>query len=114
MAVRLYARKNSALLADCSSPMHPFEKSVMIFVHKFTAGTDYTAGGALTLEVDGAQNVLYADFKDVLSDEGLGSAVSALTYTEDGLGAGRQGKSLVTANTNASSAYVMFYAIVGV
>lgn len=107
--IREQVRISSALLADFSNAISPFQKNVFIFAHRYVAGTDYTATDAVTIELDGAQEVLFAEVKEQTT------TTSDIAITTAALSAaGRQGYSIVTAATNASSAALHLFAIIRV
>ena len=57
--------KANELLADIRNSGAPyFEKDVFIFAHRYTVTTDYTAGYGLTINVNGAQEILFASVKE--------------------------------------------------
>jgi hypothetical protein len=91
------------LLADIRNAGTPFyEKNIMIFSHRYVAGTDYTVGNNLTITVDGAQEILFADIKEVLA------------ATNSALGFSETNKVLTTAATNGSSLAIQVNLIVKV
>lgn len=110
--VREQVRISTALLADFSNAIAPFQKNVFIFAHQYTvANGDYVAGYQLQIDLDGAQEILVSDTKETITTTTIAIAhtVGAITA-----GAGRQGASILTAATNASSTSVRFFAIVRV
>jgi len=107
--IREQVRISSALLADFSNAISPFQKNVFIFAHRYVAGTDYTATNDIVIELDGAQEVLYCSTMEMITTTtDIAHTVAALS------GTGRQGKSITTAATNASSVSVHLFAIVRV
>jgi len=51
------------LFADLRNAIHPFTKDVIILAHRYIVGTDFTSGNNLRLDIDGAQQILFAAAK---------------------------------------------------
>lgn len=97
------------LLADVRNAGTPFfEKGVMIFAHRYVAGTDYAAGDSLAIEFKGANSILFFEAKEILA-----ASNTNLNAVESDLTSG-VGKKMTTAATNASSLAVEMFAIIGV
>lgn len=102
--------KSVALLADVRNAGIPYiSKNVFIYAHRFVVTTDYTATDALTIQFDGALEILFCQCKEILaaSDTNLNAtrADSAIVTV---------GKQIVTDATNAASLAVEVFAIVRV
>jgi hypothetical protein len=94
------------LLADVRNAGNAFfEKKVFIFAHRYTVTTDYTAGYGLTINIDGAQSILYANVKEVLA-----ATNTNLNAVESDYATG-VGKTLTTAVSNASSLAIEVFII---
>ena len=107
---RLQVKVADELLADGSNAGKVFlNKNVFIFCHRYVVTTDYPAGNQLTVEFDGAQEVLYHNCKEILtaSDTNLNTTAPADI-------SGRTGKYVTTDATNGSSLAVEVFAIVRV
>ena len=107
---RLQVRLSSEMLADGSNGGKLFlTKDVMIFAHRYTvAGGDYTATDVITIEFDGAQEILYMSLQEETT------AIAALAYNDPDAISGRQGLTTVAAATDAASIAVQLFAIVRV
>ena len=98
--------KANELLADIRNSGAPyFEKDVFIFAHRYTVTTDYTAGYGLTINVNGAQEILFASVKEVLA-----ATNTDLNAVESDYATG-VGKTLTTATSNASSLAIEVFII---
>jgi hypothetical protein len=104
---KTYTIGNSeALLADIKNAGTPyFEKNVFIFVHRYTVTTDYTAGNNLIINIPGAQEILYANVKEVLA-----ATNTNLNAVESDYATG-VGKTLTTAASNGSSLAVEVFIV---
>lgn len=90
--------KSDEMLADVRNAGEPFfEKPVFIFAHRYTVATDYTAGNGLTINVDGAKKILYANVKEVLA-----ATNTNLNAVESDYATG-VGKTITTAVSDANS-----------
>lgn len=69
------------MLADIRNPFMPFTKGVFIHSHRYVVGTDFTSGDTLKLEIDGAQQILFAVAKTP-SNTFLALTEAALSGTE--------------------------------
>ena len=101
--------KSTALLADVRNAGTPyFEKDVFIYCHRYVVTTDYTATDVLTIQFDGALEILFCQCKEILTatDTNLNATRADIS--------GRVGKQIVTAATNGSSLAVEIFAIVRV
>jgi len=105
---RLQVEQANEMLVDCRNAIFPFTKDVFIFAHRYNVTTDYPAGDNLVIEIDGAQEILYSNLKEVLA------ATNTNLNAVEGDISTRLGKNLTTAVTNASSLAVEFFAIVRV
>lgn len=100
---------SSELLADVRNAGKAFfEKNVMIFCHRYTVTTDYTATDNLVINIDGAQEILYCNCKEILA-----ATNTNLNAVESNYSSG-VGKTITTAATNGSSLAVEVFAIVRV
>jgi hypothetical protein len=98
--------KSSELLADVRNAGNAFfEKKVFIFAHRYTVTKDYTAGYGLTINIDGAQKILFASVKEVLA-----ATNTDLNAVESDYATG-VGKTLTTATSNGSSLAVEVFII---
>ena len=84
---RYYTEGVSERLADVRNAYFPFEKNVLIFCHRYVVGTDFTSGDDLLIELDGAQEILFAVAKTPSN--------TLLSLTEAALST-RTGKSITT------------------
>lgn len=107
---RLQVRLSSELLADGSNGGRIFlTKDVMIFNHQYVvADGDYDVTDQLIIEFDGAQEVLYCSLIEITAN------AAALAYSAPAAISGRQGLTITSAATNASSVAVQMFAIVRV
>lgn len=97
------------LLADVRNAGKAFfEKDIMIFAHRYTVTTDYTATNNLVINFDGAQEILYFNAKEVLA-----ATNTNLNGVEADYASG-VGKKVTTAATNGSSLAVEIFAIIRV
>ncbi|MHB9147702.1 MAG: hypothetical protein ACYC2U_04710 [Candidatus Amoebophilus sp.] len=107
---RLQVKVADELLADGSNGGKIFlAKNVFIFCHRYVVATDYTATDQLTIEFDGAQEVLYHNCKEILT-----ASNTNLNTTAPADISGRTGKYVTTDATNAASLAVEVFAIVRV
>jgi hypothetical protein len=107
---RLQVGKAKELLSDVRNAGEAFfEKNVFVYAHRYVVTTDYTAGNQLTIEFDGALEILHCQIM-----EGLTATVGNINFAAPADISGRVGKTITTAATNASSLFVTVFAIVRV
>ena len=77
---------SAELMINAASPVRPFVKSTYTFAYRYKVGTDFTSGNQICMEIDGAQQILFAVAKTPSN--------TFLAITEASLTAPRQGLSL--------------------
>jgi len=109
ITIREQVGKSTALLADVRNAGAPyFEKNVFIYTHRYVVVTDYAATDVLTIQFDGALEILFCQCKEVLAatDTDLNATRADIS--------GRVGKQIVTGATNGSSLAVEILVVVRV
>ncbi len=106
-AVTLTVGTAKEILADVRNAGKAFfEKNVIIFNHQYVVTTDYTATDVITLNFDGAQEILWFEAKEVLA-----TTNADLNAVESSYATG-VGKTMTLAATNGSSLAVKILAII--
>ena len=85
-----------------------FEKNSMVFIHRYVVTTDYTAADVITINIDGAQEVLYFNAKEELAATNT-NLNAVITDYATGVG-----KTITLAATNGSSLAVEIFLVVRV